>query len=109
MSSSTIAIFIVLLCCYSILSSGERSGNTTRGNRTKSLREENLPPRGSPRGPPKTSEGFPFVTESSLPVYLPEVFRVLRRSSRRPSGFLSEALGPAASHRVAPQSFSKLL
>ena len=26
-------------------------GNTIRANRTESLREENLPPRGSPRGP----------------------------------------------------------
>ena len=41
---------------------GERlRGKTIRGNRTESLREENLPPRGSPRGPPKTSERSAFV------------------------------------------------
>ena len=45
-----------------------------RGDRAKSLREENLPKRGSPIGPPKTSVRFPFVTQSSLPVYLSEVF-----------------------------------
>ena len=38
---------------------GERlRGKTIWGNRTKSLREENLPPRGSPRGPLKTSERY---------------------------------------------------
>ena len=35
-------------------------GNTMTGNRSESLREENLPPRGSPRGPPKTS-GSPLL------------------------------------------------
>ena len=42
---------------------GERlTSNTIRGNRTESLREENPPLRGSPRGPAKTSERSSFVT-----------------------------------------------
>ena len=31
-----------------------------RGNKTENLQEDYLPPRGSPRGPPKTSNRFPF-------------------------------------------------
>ena len=38
---------------------GERvRGNTMRGNRAESVREERLPLSRSPRGPPKTSEGY---------------------------------------------------
>ena len=45
-----------------------------RGTRTECLREENLPHGNSLKGPPKTSKGFSFVTQSSLPVYLSVVF-----------------------------------
>ena len=42
-------------------------GNMTGGNRTESPREEDLPPRGSPRGPPKTSERYTGNHQHSLP------------------------------------------
>ena len=75
---------------------------------TESLREENLPPGGSLRGLPKTSERSPFVTQSSLPVYLLEVFG---GPLRDPLGghFLLETLGPVTPNRVAPSSFPKFL
>ena len=78
-------------------------GNTIRGNRAESLREENLPPRGSPRAPPKTSKRLPFVTQSSLPVYLSEVFGgPFGDPLGRRKMFLSETLGRVATNRVAP-------
>ena len=60
---------------------GERSRGNTRGNRTESLREENLPLRGSPRGPPKTSER-----------YLAMKIKSQKRTFRRFSQVLSETL-----------------
>ena len=43
----------------------------------------------SPRGPPKTSERFPFVTWPSLPAYLSELF----------GGLLGDPLGGRSSFR----------
>ena len=36
----------------------DRMGNTIRGNKNEGLRDGNLPPRESPRAPPKTSERY---------------------------------------------------
>ena len=60
-----------------------------RDNRTGSLREENLPLRGSRRGPPKTPRGTQPIKTMSLGGF--------RRSSQRPLGgrfFFPETLGP---------------
>ena len=60
-----------------------------------------------PRPPPFCTlrERFPFVTQSSLPMYLSEIYGGSQRFSRRPSRrkiFLSETLGPVAPHDVPP-------
>ena len=75
-----------------------------RGNRTESLPEENRPPRGSLRGPPKAFESLRgarvMKTKSQR-----EPLGGLRRSSRRSFPrmiFLWETLGPVVPHRVAP-------
>ena len=77
---------------------GERlRGNTVRGNRTESLREENLPPRRSLRGPPKTSERY-TGNEDQVTKGISEVLsETLSRKI-----FLSETLGPVAPNCVAP-------
>ena len=70
-------------------------GNMIRGNRTESLREENPPPRGSPRGPPKTSESLREVPFCDLVFITSAPLAGFRRHSRRPSrrkSFLSETL-----------------
>ena len=76
---------------------GERLiGNTIGGKRTESLREQNLPPRGSPKRPALCD--LIFITSVPLGGF--------RRPSRRKI-FLLETLGPVAPNRVAPQSVSK--
>ena len=89
-------------CVSVVLLVGESSrGNTIRGNRTESLREANLPLRGSLRG--RVFRGF----QSFLEVFrdFQSFSRGFQRSSQRPSQreiSLSEDLSPVAPNRVAP-------
>ena len=86
---------------------GERSrGNTIRSNGTESLREENLPPRGSPRRSPKTAERRTGNEDQVTKGDPPEVFG---GPLRGPLGgrFSSGTLSPVAPNRVDPYSFSR--
>ena len=72
---------------------GERlRGNTIRGNRTESLREETLPLRLSLKGPPKASERYTGNEDSVTKGTSPRVF----------GGPLGDPLGGRFSNRVAP-------
>ena len=72
-----------------------------RGNRTESLREKDLPRRGSPKGSPKTSERYTGNEDGVTKGELLEVPVSFRKSSQRKI-FLLETLSPVDPHRVAP-------
>ena len=83
-----------------IQSIGERlRGNTIRSNKTESLREENLPPRESPRGPLKTSERATLVMK----------IKSQKGISQRLSEVLGGPLGDPLGGQFASRRLSVLL
>ena len=70
-------------------------GNTSGGNKTESLQEENLPLRGSPTSVRKPPRGTLVMKAKSKKERLGALWRSSRRRSRRKI-FLSATFGPVA-------------
>ena len=92
-----------ILACLAVtpLLGESLKGQHDRGNRTESLREGNLPLRGSLRG--RVFRGFQRFSEVSE---ISQRFSEVLSETLSEADFLSEALSPVAPNRVAPWACS---